>query len=151
MTIYTYGGKILTVGGKIATSPNCCCLPLGCCTNVPRTLHATFANVAGCACLDGVDVTLTWNGVDRWVGTATLGSCGEDVTVMVGYTGSAGIPCVLALEVNIDFSNLCSGTITQPASSFCDPISVLPFAVLGSAPNTCCGGGALSATLTITE
>lgn len=87
---------------------HCCCgglpLPGTCYAEVPLTLLATIAMTGGCACGDGAEVTLNYQGIagvdgvplggfdglHTWQGVAPLGSCGVDVTIRIGTPTSGG-------------------------------------------------------------
>ena len=47
-------------------NPSACCgIATACCENrLPETLRATFANVAHCACIAGMEVLLSWRDID---------------------------------------------------------------------------------------
>jgi hypothetical protein len=97
MPLYTVGGKLLVVDGKLATNLACCCQITNCadlteCFGFDPTVVATFTGIADndcdeCVSLNGsyaVPMTETINapGLCRWEGTADFGTA-CDLTIRV--------------------------------------------------------------------
>jgi hypothetical protein len=68
----------------------CCCHGCAC---LPLTLFATFTNVSGCSCLDGVSVLLSYAGQCCWKGSATTGCSlnSHTVYVMISFDPTPGV------------------------------------------------------------
>lgn len=103
-----------------------------CCTGaIPHRIHATITNNVGCTCLDGVKVTLTYNGsTGRWEGSAFVPSCTSSNLYMtfacVGTQLGIALKCTTAAA-----PDLFTSTYT------CSPLSVN---FTGYSPLTCCPG-----------
>lgn len=116
----------------------CCDATVDCCEgNLPLTLKATLADAGSCACLDGVEVTLTWNGTTAWEGTTAVGCTATPVRIKVICT--AGI---------WSMSIKCGGA-APPAglhvftSADCGPPLLLVMTSISAALG-CCAGGTVS-------
>jgi hypothetical protein len=106
-----------------------------CCTNeLPGVLHATLSGgTGGCSCLDGVQVTLVWDG-SNWKGTFT--ACGGTSVLAMLTDCSGGIAG--------QSPNACSTALWGFSVQSCSPFS----ATLTAPVSGCCTG---SITITITE
>lgn len=76
MSLMTWGGTILEVGGMLAESQACCC-ETPCCDPRPAdTLHVTLSNVSDCGCIDAVTFDIVWDEVNQWwEGSPGLAGC----------------------------------------------------------------------------
>jgi hypothetical protein len=71
----------------------------GCCGSEPinSTLNVTFSGGTGtCTCLNGLSVTVTYNGVDQYT-VAGVSACSRTFTVRVA--GQAGPPTTCTIEI----------------------------------------------------
>jgi hypothetical protein len=110
-----------------------------CCPNTfPSTLHATLTPT-GCPCAAGTVVTIVWDGVSKWTGSAALGSCGQTITINFYCTGST------VSSFRLDLLLTCGGGGTSGISPFGTPTCApnikfeLPF---GTGAACGCGGPA---------
>lgn len=95
---------------------NACCGS----TAVPNTLTWVFSGASvGCTCLNGVTVTITWDGTN-WTGSATI--CGATRTVSLACTGGvwtvtfadcvmgSNVPVVVCSPFQLNFTGLAIGS-----------------------------------------
>lgn len=138
----------------------CCCQGIltACCPDnrIPEVLTGTFSSP--CACVNGVVITLTWNGVDRWesttadpfgCGTANesfkftlICAAGPTWTLTIQETHSGG-----ASDTACSFG---SGIYNEGAST-CDPVNLVFEDQMINVPGfaACpCNGDAWTLTLT---
>ena len=111
-------------GGGTANIVTSCC-PGG----LPRTLYAHIANGTGCACLDGVTVTLTWNGSLWTSGDVTV--CGGTT---VFYFTCGGGDCTGFLFYATGY---CQITVAGPHTCNC----ATPSFEFTNSVSVCCTGG----------
>src|SRR5437764_7001247 len=73
----------------------------GCCggVGIPTTLHVTISNVLGCLCVDGLVVTITWNGSTGWIGSATI-NCDSGRNTQVWFSLN---PCNVGSSWTMDW------------------------------------------------
>lgn len=132
-TFIKRGGAFLMNGGAfVVNNEDCCCEggpPDGCCEAYTGNIIVTLTT-ADCPCLDGDDVTMTWNaGTNRWEYSNT-NYCGTFVAL------DMWMECD---EINDQyrFHLGCGGSFTEALSSVCD-INSLSFSVSGLAGSSCC-------------
>jgi hypothetical protein len=117
-------------GGSIVTS----CCPNG----LPTTLHATIANVSGCASLAGT-YPLTWNG-SLWLYTAVSG-------LSIGLQCDANTSTWLC---SLECPNNSGGQSAPASSASCNPVNIVFSNVAFSSSATCCSGGGGTINITVT-
>lgn len=124
---------------------NCCGSSLFCCGIGTADLVATFGIVgsrAGCECLDGVTVTLTYNaGVGYWEGSTSV-SCGINDTLYVAFDCNQAIMTMdpsFLLSVKCAPAGTSPDAPTIPQESFtCSPFRVAWGESTGIAFIDCC-------------
>lgn len=114
--------------------PDCCGVEVCGCANVPTTLNVTFADGANCACAGGGGTLEYDSGTNRWIGSASVGSCGTTLDMEFYCSGTMSDPS----EFRMDFSGCFVSIAVSPASASCDPFQV-EFHIAASA---CCGATA---------
>lgn len=111
---YSPSGGLKLYGSATATQPSGgSTVSNSCCSNIPTTLYATFSNVSGLSCLDGVKISLTYNsGGNLWTNNVTL--CGASVIPQLtcfppwhwAGIGNANQPTYTCSPWSLSFSNV---------------------------------------------
>ncbi len=121
----------------------CCCgtVVLTCCGANPQgtTLTATLSAGTGtCACLNGIVITLVYDGSSQYTGNFVHPGCNGATTTCTFTTG-----CEIGFHP--DTVGGCSSPNVGPSVTSCSPFS-LTFGVPITAG--CCSAGSISVTLT---
>lgn len=125
-----------------------CNATTSCCTNgLPSVLHATFTNVSGCACLNGVTVAITDTGgtyTGTFITTCGFGG-GATVSMSCSVSGSVCLQMTLA-------GTCIPGAIYNIADCHCGSTSpswtFSNVSISGPGP-VCCVGGTVNVTVTV--